>query len=493
MIFATAALSTQQALAETLPTWTDTTGKFSIVAEFVGIDSDKVVLKKSDGTEVRVPLLKLSSNSRVRARKAAKETSDSGTTTSSFSPEEEVTEKSDAPLVPFPEGMTCEQTVSYMFEEPAKGNHRVLIDGLPAKHRTDVTEVIRLAGKQIDLKLFSEVESTSSRALKILRSKKNFILGCSILKQYSDKKYIPVYDAGVNMVAAVLATKVINPKKMQTSEPATMLGAYLKGLMPASENLMKAVADAGIKMPQQNALADFKNQKFSVETKSESEATVTVEIDGEKQASEWIRVDGRWVNAAMVADWDNQIQKAKDYLNALTPQSQALVLGQLKAINTDYLSKFEKVKSQQEFDGVVIQIALKGAPLMQQMMRGGNANSGMAPGAFQPPSSGNPGQPSGGGSYEFMQPSGGNPGQPSGGGSYEFMQPSGGNPGQPSGGSSYEFIQPSGGNPGQPNGGSSYEFIQPSGGNPGQPSGGSSYEFIQPSGGNPGSPSGAPK
>jgi len=190
--FAIAALSTQQAIAETSPTWTDTTGKFSIVAEFVGIDSDKVVLKKSDGTEVRVPLTKLSSVSRVRARKAAKEMGDSGTvtssSTSSSSSVEEVAEKSSGPVAPFPEGMTCEQTVRYMNEETAKGNHRVLIDGLPAKHRADVTEVIRLAGKQIDPKLFSEVESTGVRALKILRSKKSFILGCPMLEQYSDSR-----------------------------------------------------------------------------------------------------------------------------------------------------------------------------------------------------------------------------------------------------------------------------------------------------------------
>jgi len=394
--FASTFIPNQLVLAETTPTWTDTTGKFSIVAEFVRVDRDKVVLKKSDGTELRVPLAKLSSNSQVRARKAAKEMGDSGTISS---PTEEVSERSSSPAVPFPEGMTCEQTVRYLIEEHAKGNHRVEFDALPAKHRADVTELIRLAGKKIDPKLFSEVESTSTRLLKVLRSKKSFILGCPMLEQYSDSKYVPVFNAGVNVFAAVIATKIVNPKSMQSSEPGAMLGAYLNGLMPAGEKLMKTMEDAGIETPPPNALQidfeksrfspNFKNQKFSVETKSESEATVTMEFKGQKQVQTWQRVDGRWDNYfGDVSNWNQNIQKAKDSLEALTPQAQTTALEQLKNFNSDYLSKFEAVKSQQQFDAIVVKIVVKAGPMIQQIMSGGGAIGGMPssmpPGSFPP-------------------------------------------------------------------------------------------------------------
>lgn len=41
-------------------TWTSANGKFSVKAEFVSVDDEKVCLKKADGTEINVPLEKLS-------------------------------------------------------------------------------------------------------------------------------------------------------------------------------------------------------------------------------------------------------------------------------------------------------------------------------------------------------------------------------------------------------------------------------------------------
>jgi hypothetical protein len=50
--------------ATALRTWTDTTGKFNVEAEFVSIVGDKVQLKKKDGSVLSVPLDKLSKEDR---------------------------------------------------------------------------------------------------------------------------------------------------------------------------------------------------------------------------------------------------------------------------------------------------------------------------------------------------------------------------------------------------------------------------------------------
>jgi hypothetical protein len=47
-----------------LRTWTDTTGKFRIEAELVGVGAGVVELKKKSGETVRVPLAKLSTEDR---------------------------------------------------------------------------------------------------------------------------------------------------------------------------------------------------------------------------------------------------------------------------------------------------------------------------------------------------------------------------------------------------------------------------------------------
>src|SRR5687768_5434091 len=41
-------------------TWSDKSGKFSVMAEFVRIDGDRAVLRRSDGKEIKVPIEKLS-------------------------------------------------------------------------------------------------------------------------------------------------------------------------------------------------------------------------------------------------------------------------------------------------------------------------------------------------------------------------------------------------------------------------------------------------
>ena len=54
------------AIAET---WSDVTGKFQIEAEYVGVEGTSIVLRKADGKTVKVPIAKLSVESRALGRK----------------------------------------------------------------------------------------------------------------------------------------------------------------------------------------------------------------------------------------------------------------------------------------------------------------------------------------------------------------------------------------------------------------------------------------
>ena len=47
-------------LSAQVRTWTDSTGAFAVEAEFQGFSNRRIVLKKSDGTVVKVPLDRLS-------------------------------------------------------------------------------------------------------------------------------------------------------------------------------------------------------------------------------------------------------------------------------------------------------------------------------------------------------------------------------------------------------------------------------------------------
>jgi len=371
--------------AETSPTWTDLSGKFKIVAEFVQVDGDIVVLRKADGTEVRVPMTKLSSPSRVQARKAAKAMGGSGVSSGASTETSDTATTISSPAVPFPEGMTCQQTVQFLIDESAKGNQRVLFDSLPTKHRGDLTEIMQLAGKQLDPKLFAAIESSSDRVIKLLRSKKQLILGSQMLAQFNTSQYTGVYDAGVNMLDAVVATEIINPKRLQSGDPGVLIGVYLKKLTPASEKLMQAITEAGIEIPQQAGMTNLKDIKFTVEEKSSMEAVVTIDNAGKKQSSDWVLVDGRWVQNDIVKEWDTTMQKARTSLNALTEENQNQVIEQMKMFDSEFIAKFEAVKTQQELDAMIVPMLMIAGPMMQQMGGGGGMPGGAMPGGGMAP------------------------------------------------------------------------------------------------------------
>ncbi|MCA9151996.1 MAG: DUF1559 domain-containing protein, partial [Planctomycetales bacterium] len=79
-----ALLTASPAIAE-VRTWTDSTGKFSVKAEFIEVSNGKAVLKRADsGKEVRLPLVRLSKSDQLlirqilaERRKQAKEAKES--------------------------------------------------------------------------------------------------------------------------------------------------------------------------------------------------------------------------------------------------------------------------------------------------------------------------------------------------------------------------------------------------------------------------------
>ena len=52
--------------------WKDASGVFEIEATYLGRDKDKVVLQKKDGSEIKVPLSKLSDDDREWVGKRGK-------------------------------------------------------------------------------------------------------------------------------------------------------------------------------------------------------------------------------------------------------------------------------------------------------------------------------------------------------------------------------------------------------------------------------------
>ncbi len=56
--------------ADDIRTWTDNTGQYTIEAKFIGLEGNKVILEKADGSRIQIELIKLKPEDRTEAMKA---------------------------------------------------------------------------------------------------------------------------------------------------------------------------------------------------------------------------------------------------------------------------------------------------------------------------------------------------------------------------------------------------------------------------------------
>jgi hypothetical protein len=134
---------------EKTQSWTDSTGKKNIEANFVRLNGVSLILRKPDGQEITVPLSKLDDKSRLRARALAKappsrpkgaekDSSDTGSGSSSGGASESPKEWASETPVIFEENQTAEQFIAVLDQELKKQNVLVFWDLLPSKKQTEV-------------------------------------------------------------------------------------------------------------------------------------------------------------------------------------------------------------------------------------------------------------------------------------------------------------------------------------------------------------------
>src|SRR5262245_13772949 len=73
------ALFTADSAVAEVRTWTSADGKFKVEAELISVQDDTIQLRKADGTEVTVPLEKLSPADRLFAKSRAAKSASSET------------------------------------------------------------------------------------------------------------------------------------------------------------------------------------------------------------------------------------------------------------------------------------------------------------------------------------------------------------------------------------------------------------------------------
>jgi len=199
-------------------TWSDTTGKFKLEAEYAGIDGKNLVLRKSDGKTVNVPIVNLSPESRAQAKalyeknksnpalsaKASTATPTSATQAAyqpktrklNFTPP---TVPIISPMPAFPENATLEESLNHVRNQVLAGHLDVFWTALPDDLRAmadsqEIRDGLRPYMND-NMKMSNEVVAVIDKLSEVLITKKKFILKSPMLAQ-APPMVMPLFNKG---------------------------------------------------------------------------------------------------------------------------------------------------------------------------------------------------------------------------------------------------------------------------------------------------------
>ncbi len=367
-------------------TWSDTTGKFTLEAEYAGIEGKSVVLRKSDGKTVRVPIGNLSPESREQAKalytkSKAKPAGLSAaapgaggyapkTRAHNFTPPVPPTI---SPMPDFPEDGSLQETLDHVREQALAGHLEVFWFAMPDDLRTaadsiEIRESLRPYMKD-NLTISKEVVDVIDKLVEVLVVKKPFILGSPILAQVPPpfKPMIAqAYDPAVGTIYEYCEFSVASDSIVNT--PITdYLSYHLPRIGAHLQSMLKVAPPEMINPVIQSVVATQAD---------ENSGTISwPKQDGTTESTEMVRYNRRWLPKEFAEKWqaDKDTFIEKMVANASggqammqnNPQSKAMVDSVVKQANA-MLDPLVAAKSQQEFDFAMGQVMM---PIM--MMMGG--------------------------------------------------------------------------------------------------------------------------
>ncbi|MEI7459273.1 MAG: SHD1 domain-containing protein [Pirellula sp.] len=349
--------------------WTDSTGKRTIEAEFVKLDGVQLLLRKTDGKEVTLPLYKLDDKSRLLARSIAKHG-----LSSPAAPLEP------AKVVEFPSTATAVEFKDVILRELQNKNPMVLWDALPASKQKQVEDLVQLASTRVEQRTLDLVKTFRKTLLETLTNKKQFVLNSKVLPIPPDQRPLleKSYDSIVALVEAMVPPEFLEVKSLQETSMRDLLAGYVANVATKSDALDRLIpTDSPLKAV---------NTPIPDDVKIENISASQVMVPG---MGKFVLSEGRWLPEEMLKSWNQFMGQATQAVQSSDPKAIHKAVGQgIFAANLS-MGAFVAAETQQDFDDALQQL-MGMASMMQGMMAGGPGGPGAGPGGFGP-SPGGPG------------------------------------------------------------------------------------------------------
>jgi hypothetical protein len=287
-------------------TWTDATGKFQVVGDFLALRGNVVYLRKENGVTIAVPMERLSPASQQTARQMA------AASAADASPDAAMRD---------------------LMARMQSGDFRAAWDSLPASYQTDVNEVVQAMALNMDADVWNAGKRILGKAVSVLKDRKNFIMGYPALQQPGmdltavDKNW----DAFTGLLDAIVNSELTDLDKLKTFDGSAFMDGSGKAIGTRMIELAKAleqdVDPASLPVPMEFPgmetipMMDFTNVKISTVRVDGDSAVLRMEQpDGQVEEREAVRIEGKWLPKEMAEGWKEGVEQSKQFLTTVMPQ-----------------------------------------------------------------------------------------------------------------------------------------------------------------------------
>lgn len=287
-------------------TWTDNTGKYQVVGDFLALRDDVVYLRKENGVTIAVPIGRLDEASQLLARRLAT------AAIADASPDAEI---------------------RLMLDRLQTGDLRALWDGLPDSYQADVNEVVQTFGQNMDTEIWNSGRRVLGKLVKVLQGKKELILGYPALQQPGmdlavvDKNW----DAVVGLLDAIFQSDLTDLEKLKAFDGTAFMDGsgqvIIDQIMVLAAAMQEDVDAEGPDLPMEfpgleaSAFMDFADVQVSTISRDGDTAVVRLtRATGEVEDEEAVRVEGKWLPKEMVDQWAEGVESSKQFLTMVMPE-----------------------------------------------------------------------------------------------------------------------------------------------------------------------------
>ena len=291
-----------------------------------------------------------------------------------------------------PVAETADRAVLLVTEGLADGRPQVVWHALPASYQQDVTDLIHEFAGKMDAEMWNRSFGVIQKITLVLSEKREFILDHPMLaSQIEDRDEAEeAWDALIDVLEIVVESDLADLDRVEKLDVERFLsGTGVKLMKRFKEIEAFAPANAVPGLGLQNAEATLISSEGD-------KARVRMKIPGQPPKEEdFVRVEGKWIPAAMANEWDQTMAEARKQLAGFSGekmmQNKSALLMQLSMVE-GALDQLLATKTAAEFNtavGGLMGMAMGAMMAQSQNSSGINPFGNSAPmfGAPQVPSS----------------------------------------------------------------------------------------------------------